>query len=209
MNPKFWSVPKIWEGDTCFILGGGPSLAKLGLNRLRGKGRVIAVNNAYRLGNWFEAMFYGDRQWLHQHGKELDKFPGLKITAVNEYKEDPWIDSLGIKVVKRDLMANGISENPDLISWNQSSGACAINLATLLGAGKIILLGFDMQRVDGRSNYHSDYNPVDPKFDPFYKFLPPFDNIAEDLEILGIECLNATPGSALKAFPIVEPESIC
>jgi hypothetical protein len=208
-NHKYWTVPRIWDGDTCFILGGGPSLAKINVDSLQGKGRVIAVNCAYRLGNWFEAMFYGDRYWLHQHGKDLDKFPGLKITANQDYPSDAWIESLGIKVIKRDLMANGISEDPALISWNQSSGACAINLAVLLGAGKIVLLGFDMKRVEGRTNYHDEYPPYGTAFDPFYKFLPAFDKIAEDLEILGIECLNATPDSAIKAFPIIDIGDVC
>jgi hypothetical protein len=206
---KFWTVPQIWDGDTCFIVGGGPSIAKVDIDRLRGKGRFIAVNNAYKIANWFEVMFYGDKQWLRAHGRGLSEFPGLKITAENrEYPTDCWIDSLGIKVIEREFSANGISTNADLLFWNQSSGACAINLATLLGADKIILLGFDMQRVEGKSNYHNDYQPIEKRFDPYYKFLPPFEVIGRDLKNLGITCLNATPDSALKSFPFVKLEDI-
>lgn len=41
-----WRVPRAWDGETCFILGGGASLAGFEAARLRGRGRVVALNNA-------------------------------------------------------------------------------------------------------------------------------------------------------------------
>ena len=209
MPKSFWRIPQIWDGDTCFIIGGGPSLKYFDIERIRGKGRIIAVNCAYGLGNWFDAMFYGDFHWLRQYGIGLTKFGGLKATAGVDRLADKWVNALDIKVTQKDFTTAGLSKNPDVLNWNQSSGACAINLATLLGAGKIILLGFDMQRIGGRANYHDNYDPHAPAFDAFYIFIPPFTAIAADLREMNIECLNASPGSALKAFPIIDPERIC
>jgi len=38
----------MWEGETAFIVGGGPSLLDVDISVLEGK-RVIGVNNAYQL----------------------------------------------------------------------------------------------------------------------------------------------------------------
>jgi len=205
---KYWAVPKIWDGDSCAIIGGGPSLAGRDLSVLSDRCRAIAVNCAYKLGS-FEAMYFGDSRWLADFGAGLANFAGLKITSHLEHD-----GKYGIRVIRRDFEGLGISKDPELLYWNKSSGACAINLAVLLGAGRIILLGFDMKRVNGKSNYHTEYQPIDPKFDPFYKFLPPFNAISDDLKKLGIECVNATPIikgqplSALEAFPTIDIDEV-
>ncbi|UCE65938.1 MAG: hypothetical protein JSU85_13955 [Candidatus Zixiibacteriota bacterium] len=204
MENNFWRAVKIWDGDDVFILGGGPSLKLLDIDiGLLKNHRVVAVNCAYRLGQ-FEAMFFGDRQWLIDHGDGLADFGGLKVTIIKDHIGKP-----GIKVLKRDNSKYGISTDPGVLRWNYNSGACAINLAVLLGAGRIILLGFDMRKVEGRYNYHDEYSkPLKKNHDPYSRFLKSFPAIARDLKELGIECLNATPGSALTEFPIVELEDV-
>ena len=58
-KPPLWTAPRIWDGGECFILGGGPSLAAVDVGQLRGR-RVIAVNQAYKLGDWIDVLFFGD-----------------------------------------------------------------------------------------------------------------------------------------------------
>lgn len=198
---EFWTVPEIWPGGTCYILGGGPSLAKVPMERLHDL-RVIAVNNAYQLGDWIDVMFYGDCRWFNWHGKALLNFPGLKVTACDSHKDKP-----GIMAVKRQNSPLGITSQKNKLSWNLSSGACAINLAVHFGVKKIVLFGFDMRMVDDKNNWHEDHKDG-PKKNPYERFLRPFPSIAKDLERFGIECINATPGSALDVFPIVEPEDV-
>lgn len=164
---------------------------------------MIAVNCAYKLGQ-FEAMFYGDRHWLREHGRGLLDFGGLKVTIIKDHIGTP-----GIKVVMRDNKNYGVSTDPAVLRWNHNSGGCAINLAVLLGAGRIILLGFDMRKIGPRYNYHNEYpRPRKKNHDPYPRFLKTFPDIARDLKQLGIECINATPGSALTAFPIVKLEDV-
>jgi len=67
---------------------------------------------------------------------------------------------------------------------------------------RIVLLGFDMRKVDGKTNWHDDYGvPKKFQFNPYSRFLKPFDGIAKDLNRQNVECVNATPDSALDVFP--------
>lgn len=180
-----------------FIIGGGPSLTDFDARCLSGR-RVIAVNCAFRLGQ-FDVMFYGDPQWPDLYGKGLDEFGGLKVTVREEHQNRP-----DVRVVFREPHLLGLSKNPEKLHWNLSSGACAINLATLLGAGKIVLLGFDMQQKGGQNNYHRDYVHADGthaavgNYDLMRNRFPA---IAADLEKLNIPCVNACPDSAIECFP--------
>lgn len=208
-NPKLWAAPKIWQDGECFILGGGPSLGRVNLEVLKGK-RCLAVNNAFKLGDWIDAMFFGDCRWYNWEGKNLLNFAGLKVTTCERHTDKP-----GIKVIQRHNSPFGISSNPGVLFWNLSSGACAINLAVLFGVKRIILLGFDMKPDGVKHNYHNDYPEADGKItkrqDPgarYVRFMKPFPQIAEDLKRLNVECLNATEGSALTIFPMVRLEDV-
>lgn len=197
MRGKFWSIPQIWDGDTVFVLGGGPSLTGFDARCLSGR-RVIAVNCAFRLGQ-FDVMFYGDPQWPDKYGKGLDEFGGLKVTVREEHQ-----NRRDVRVVFRDGHSMGLSKSPGKLHWNLSSGACAINLATLLGAGKIILLGFDMKQQGGRDHFHRDYFHADGTHAAMAKYetmLIRFPSIAADLTKMSIPCLNACPDSAIECFP--------
>lgn len=208
MSPKapLWTIPRIWDGTECFILGGGPSLNAVDVEQLRGR-HVIAVNNAFKIAMWADAMFYGDLKWPTfgrpvPHGQLLLQFAGLKVTSVEKHEGKP-----GIKAVRRFGKSYGISRNPGYLTWNKSSGASAINLAVLLGAGRIVLLGYDMHKIGGECNWHQEHpNHNNPKKNPYEGFLEPFPAIARDLKAMGVECVNATPGSALTEFPIITPE---
>jgi len=199
-----WKIPILWNSGTVFVFGGGPSLAGVDVNRLKGH-RVIAVNNAYKLADWIDVMFYGDCRWLGGHADGLKRFSGLKMTTCPNHDSNLG-RSIGIKVLAK-RRQHGIHSQPDAVNWNLSSGACAINVAVHLGAKRIILLGYDMRRVDGRNNWHPDHITT-KDHNPYARFLTPFPIIAADLRRLGVECVNATPGSALTVFPIVDPEEV-
>jgi len=102
-----------------------------------------------------------------------------------------------------------LSIDPKQLFWNRSSGACAVNLATLLGATKIVLLGYDMRRINGQNNWHNDH-PVteENSSDPYESFLEPWPSIARGADMIGVSIINATPNSNLTLFPIVKPGEI-
>lgn len=86
------------------------------------------------------------------------------------------------------------------IHFGENSGFQAINLAYLFGATRIILLGFDMQRTDGKEHWHGNHPSGLNRHSPFEKFAKNFDALSKDLEAEGVEVINATRQTALKCF---------
>ena len=77
---KPWNIPELWPGSTIFILGGGPSLSKVDLGLIHGR-RIIGVNQAFRLGNFIDILYFGDGQFYKDNLKDIKKFGGLIITS--------------------------------------------------------------------------------------------------------------------------------
>lgn len=86
----------------------------------------------------------------------------------------------------------------DKIHHGSNSGYQAINLAYLMGADCIILLGYDMHRRNG--NHFFGDHPKKFTNGDYSSFVPRFDALAKDLAREGVEVINCTPGSALHQF---------
>ena len=205
MAARLWVVPRLWPGADCYILGGGPSLALVDLEKLRGQ-RTIAVNQAYKVAPWADALFYGDAEWSRYNWDGLCTFAGLKVTTVREDLGKP-----AIHVVERIMGTPGICLAAHRLAWNLSSGACAMNLAYHFGVRRIILLGFDMHRERG-DNWHKDYDSqpyhARPTAQSYRKYLTAFPHIAADLARMKVDVVNATPGSKITAWPTVHPNEL-
>lgn len=230
MSGTRWIPPKIWQGQECWIIGGGSSILKQFnvpefvktkiqsrecslsilseyLTALHDK-NVIGINTAYKIGNWIGFVFFGDKGWYLVHREGLKSFPGYKVSChgsfVNRSKDDPE----NIKYMERDSKRYGISDRPGFVSWNFNSGAAGINLAYHLGVSRIILLGFDMDiDENGYTHWHGSHKEIKDKRvlgrDPFKSFerhLPSFHSIAQDAERLGLEIINANPDSKIQDF---------
>jgi len=192
-------VPKpIWSSMDVYIIGGGPSLKDFNWNLLIGK-KTIGCNDAYQLGyDVCKVCIFGDAKWYQNHKESLASYKGIVYGAepalVNK-AVDP-----RIKLLKR--YAKGICT--DGVGWNGNTGFTAINLAILLGASRIFLLGFDMKRTLEDSNWHPnnlDKNPpaVYKKFIEWSKY------IKQDWQnkFPHVEIVNITDDSALDIFPKV------
>jgi hypothetical protein len=82
----------------------------------------------------------------------------------------------------------------------------AMNLAVHLGVAKIVLLGIDQKAgPDGKIHHHPPH-PWKPTADCWRRQQTDLPKVAEDLTLLNIECVNASPGSALTIWPIVRLE---
>jgi len=226
---EFWQVPKFYKGTPCYILAGGPSLPKIDIDRLRGA-HVIVVNHAHRVAPWADFLYFGDDPfWDSEKDAILEWFKGFRVTRVQKLKSHK-----GVNVVKHDMGISGIDDGR--IKFNKSSGGAAINLAYLLGAGTIILMGYDMRVIEGQKNWRQDpYKDATdsfseayrefakwfpdlvhidrryrPKEDPYKigEFTQPLECIARDFAYMRMTCINATPGSGVKAFPMADPEEV-
>lgn len=201
---EFWAPDQRFAGETVFILGGGPSLGALAAQdggRLRGR-RVIAVNAAAKAFPWAEVLFFTDHGWLEKNLDLVIDWPG-EVVTVNERAKAALPDR--IRRVELDGEAP-LAAGLRAIRQGRSSGQTAVALAAAMGAARIVLLGFDMRLVEGRSHFHDDYRE-DPAVYP-RSFLPGFAGWRELAQASGVEILNATPGSALTEFPAVDLEEL-
>lgn len=223
-----WPVPVIWEGGDCFIIGGGPSLTGIFnipsgvvnsvtsgespmsayspyLSPIHNK-HVIAINGAYKLGLWVDVCIFGDNGWYLSNRRALAKWPNLKVSCAPWFsnKEGPALE--GIKYVpKTPVTVRGLSTSPKCILWGYHTGASAINLATLFGAKRIYLIGFDMRlSEEGNSHWHFEYGTA-RKSPPFRRHLAVYPFIAADAKKMGIEIINLSPNSAIKDIPHGRP----
>ncbi len=201
---SFWPVPRLWDGATIVCLGGGPSLTQEQVDYCRGRARIIAINDSYRLAPWADLLYFCDRRWFewHQARAEFRTFKGSKVTLDEQVlKAHPEIR--GVKNTGRD----GLETDPTGVRTGRNGGYQAINLAVHLGARRIVLLGYDMRLVAGRTHWHGGH-PVAIRDTVFTNsMLPCFPSLVKPLKELGVEVLNATPGSALTVFPMVELEA--
>jgi len=207
LSMKYWEIPKLWPGSTVTLLGGGPSLVDSLMGVKLNLSKVIAINNAFELGSWIDMCFFGDARWYWWNEERFKVFPGLKVTVNRNPKPGESVENVsGLKIV-RSHNSKGLCTEANSIYFNSSSGAAAVNLAYQLGAKRIILFGYDMRYIDGKSNWKPHPIPRSTG-KPFTNFLTPFRSIAKDAKALGLEIWNATPGSALTVFPMMAKEEV-
>lgn len=99
------------------------------------------------------------------------------------------------------------------IHFGSNSGYQAINLAYLLGASKIVLLGYDMQRDGEQVHFFGNHPYHKPGGGPTNSLMKDwcekFVALARDLNNEGVEVINATRKTALTAFDRLVLEEVC
>jgi hypothetical protein len=185
----------IWQGERCFILGGGPTLTAEIAARVRGRGKTIVCNSTARLAPWADALFFHDWPWFRDNRPIVDNWPGKVFTASARARRVRPRCELYFVV-------------PPLIQAKPlSSGHHAVDVAIALGVAEIVLLGFDCRVVEGRSHNHDDY--ANPKGKCYGEtFLPAWAEYPARAEKRGVTVLNATPGSAIEVFPTAELQEL-
>ncbi len=208
---EFWSVPKMWAGQTVVILAGGPSLdleqvRLVGLARLRGRIRVIAVDDAYIPAFWADLLYGCDWRWWKKHCGAIG-FPGIKATLSNSLKH---LDDYPDIQLLENTGTEGFEPQPTGLRTGRNGGYQAINLTAHTAPKRIVLLGFDMKAdADGRTHWFGKHEDWELKPTILTNVMrPAFDGLVAPLKELGIEVVNATPGSALEAFPRVKLEAV-
>jgi hypothetical protein len=194
-NKTIDKVDPIWEGETIYIIGGGPSLKDFDWNKLIGK-RTIAINKAIVSYPNADALYWTDSRVYGWHKHEIDKFKGLKYTIRHHitYPAD-------VKILKKGDKF-GLNESKDSLCHGNNSGYAAINLAYLLGAKRIVLLGYDMHN-DGKNGHYHDGYPVPVTGDNIYRdqFMPGFQILADLLKQKKVDVFNASVASSLTVWP--------
>ena len=154
------------------------------------------VNTSFRAAPWADVLYACDASWWIQYFREVaTQFPGEKWTTSAQARQRfdlRWIYSLD---------RPGLSRDPTFIHEGGNSGHQAIGLAALFGARRIVLLGFDFQRTNGKVHWHGDHPRGLGNGGTFSKWIAAMTPLARDLARANIEVINCTRKTALKCFP--------
>lgn len=169
-----WTPDKEWDEEDAYVVGGGPSLRNFDWSLLHGK-NAIGCNSAYILGAAVvPIVVFGDHEWWDKIGHEGTARYGGRVVGAVRYKlrPCPWLLTM-----ERQEFGLGTS----WLGWNGNSGSLAVNLALILGARRVFLLGFDMRLGgEGRANWH-DLRYQSVGGDVYGRFIQGFGRVAKAL----------------------------
>lgn len=205
-----WVTRKLWAGQTCAVLASGPSMTREVAQVVRESGcRVIAVNDQGidkngkpAMAPWADIMYASDATWWNNMRREAVKFAGRKVTIATQGNVTPNVIADDVVIMGHGGVA-GFDERPTHLRTGSNSGYAATHLAINLGAARIVLCGFDMRVVGDRAHWFGDHHWRGPHRTDYSIFLYHFRNAAKEF-LKRAEILNATPGSALTCFPMMD-----
>jgi hypothetical protein len=198
-----------WKGRSCFMIGGGPSLKDFDPSLLDGR-LTIGINPPVlerfnptilylmdlRALNWARQGLYGETV-----RQRFEDYSGLKVFLLL-YSANLPPDFYVLKAFGNFNTSQrrwGMSFAQGLGTGN-NSGYAALNLAFLLGADPVYLLGYDMKHEPDRTHWHAGH-PVKQTRDQVESFIPHFNRAARFLRRAGRTVINLNPDSALVCFP--------
>ncbi len=149
-------VERIWTGETVAILATGPSLCQEDVDYVKGKARVICVNDSWRLAPWADALYACDPAWWRWHDG-VKSFDGPKWSIAHEAWSDRLRKSFPDVARLKNTGETGLEVDPAGLRTGRNSGYQAINLAVHYGARRIVLLGYDLQRTDGKAHFFGNH----------------------------------------------------
>jgi hypothetical protein len=186
-----WTVPRLWEGQTCAILASGPSTSHEVVDTVRAAGvRAIVVNTTFQLAPWADMLYAADVMWWQHYRKRALEFAGLKVSC----SPTPFKAVLQLKPTGKD----GFDANPGNIRTGNNSGYQAVHIAMHAGAKRILLCGFDMRG----GHWHGDHpHPLrnDLK-DAYPRYADRFAGLVDPARERRIDIVNCTAGSAIGCF---------
>lgn len=163
---------------TWVVLATGPSMSQEIADYIRGKCRVVAVSDAYKIAPWADILVSNDRKWWEVH-PEAEKVRGVrycshKLREVEEFREH--------------------------VHLGRNSGLMGMCAARAHGAKRLLLCGFDMH---GSHFFGAHPEPLKNTTERIFStHIRQFDGFS------GCEVINCTLGSQLKRFPYVKLEEV-
>jgi len=177
-------------------IGGGPSLTRADVEACRGRARIVCVNDAIQLAPWADVLYAADARYWISH-QETKLFTGLKFGL------EPCMGRPDVIILRR-AGTLGLEHDPTGLRTGGNSGFSAINVAAHLGASRIVLLGYDLQRAaDGRMHWFGSHRSplADPTDGHLVRWREHFKSLVQPLAERHISIINASRATALTCFP--------
>lgn len=154
------------------------------------------MNDAWTLAPWADVLYACDGQWWDaKRPRSDDAFGGLRCSQDEHACARHGLDFVPSKV------GAGLCLESWVINQGLNSGYQAMNLAYHFGASRMLLLGFDMQRTNGRSHWFGDHPGKLNVPSPYDEFVKRFGPLAKDLDAQGVQVVNCSTSTALECFP--------
>ena len=192
------AVPKLWPGETIVVLATGPSLTSADVEYCRGRARIIAINDAYRLAPFADALYACDVKWWKWH-EGVPSFAGAKWSLDHSQWHGYRVKYPDVQLL-RNTGPNGLEHAPTGLRNGRNSGYQAINLAVHYGAARIVLLGYDMQAHAKKGSHFFGEHPNGQR-SPYGSFRQVFQTLVKPLKKINVEIVNCTRRTVLTAFP--------
>lgn len=188
----------------CVVAASGPSLTGEVATAIAASGLpVVAVNDAYKRLPLADVLYACDASWWRDRAGARE-FQGERWSSIGRPSRFRHNDktkeqaAYGLNLVFGDDLP-GFSLSPNCIHYGGNSGFQGVNLALLLGARSIILVGFDMSNAKG-AHFFGAHKPPLRNTQSYVSFIGAFETAAKKLPS-HIQIVNASPGSALTCFP--------
>lgn len=200
-----WSVPREWEGERAFIVAGGPSAGRVDLDRLRGR-KVVVTNSSCIRVPWADYLVFGDIRWHRANRAAVDRFHG-RVVAVHAIPDDRRVKRL-VNTMTDTRRPPRLSFDPSHLALRWTVLTAALNLAFLLGSEDIVLLGADGQVGPNGESHHHAPHPWALREGWQERQHEDLASIAAELKAAGVTVRNASPGSVLPFWPVIDLEDV-
>lgn len=180
-------------------IASGPSLTVEDCEAVRRAGLpTIVVNDGYRIAPWADVLYACDgKWWAHHYDLVRAIFRGRRCTARHEDAGNDAAPEYGLVRIPGKT-APGLGN--DCLHYGNNSGYQAINLAYLLGAREVLLLGYDMGvPPGGKSHWFGDHPPALQEASGFDAFINSYNQM--NPEAHGLRVINCSRATALDCFP--------
>lgn len=161
---------------------------------------TFGVNDNYQFGP--DVLYAADPRWIDYHEQQGNIPTVCRKYTCRADRVEKWGWNYVHVLAGR---GEGISLDPMHMHSGGNTGFQLINLAVLMGVARIVLLGYDMRLVSGKDhwfgNHPPEVNATTPNPGKYQKWAPHFGTMRPQLKEAGVEVINCTKDSAIKAFP--------
>lgn len=187
------------------VIAGGPSLNDSQIEQLTLYPEnlfIVGVNNAFEICAFLNVLYAADDGWWKHHADRvpqyMDRFSTWDGSSTDKppFPIDERINYL------KGVPGYGFATNTDELVLGGHGGHHAIQIAMHYGCRRILLLGLDMRRLDGKAHWFGDYK--DDQFNRrinYDGYLPMMNAGAKQAAKRGVEIVNCSSRSALTCFP--------
>lgn len=153
---NYYEVENSLKGKRCFLIGGGSSLNDFDYSKLDND-FTICVNHSIMKYPKAKALLYIDFDFLRRRKQFVKNYKGMIFTAYRTGTHQFLNKRDNVYIFPFNNVEPQTQLNKGLYN-SLLSGMCALNLALIMGANKIYLLGYDMKDIKGKTRLDIDFN---------------------------------------------------